>query len=111
MEWLWSKIKEGLEWIVDAWVLMWKSVFATIWDMLADVVSLLFDLLMEFAVWALDGIGQALDFDVMAIINALPSGMLNVMGALHLGTAFGIVAAAIVIRMLLQLIPFVRLGS
>jgi hypothetical protein len=41
----------------------------------------------------------------------LPAGMIEVLQAIGLSTAMGIIVTAIIIRVTLQLIPFTRLGS
>ncbi|KGD62914.1 hypothetical protein T9A_00234 [Alcanivorax jadensis T9] len=110
-EWLWSKLVGGFEWLLERITYIYLSMWETYWAFLVDAVSLVFDLLMGLAVTLLDALGQQLNFDPQQYINALPGEVLNVMGALHLGSATLIITAAIVIRLLLQLIPFVRLGS
>ncbi|MOA59084.1 hypothetical protein D3C78_1836160 [compost metagenome] len=43
--------------------------------------------------------------------GAIPAEVLNVLGLLGAGEAVAIIISAIGVRMLLQLIPFTRLGS
>jgi hypothetical protein len=43
--------------------------------------------------------------------GSLPGDIVNIMGLLGFGDAANIIMTAISIRLLLQLIPFVRLGS
>ena len=43
--------------------------------------------------------------------SGLPSEILNMLGLIGFGQAMGIIGAAIAVRLVLQLIPFVRLGS
>lgn len=97
----------ALYWI---WAVI-KVVFIAAWEMLTDLISWLFDMLLGVVVSAVTAI------DVTAITNQLgwfqqiPADVLTVMAACGFGSAFGIISAALMIRFVLQLIPFVRLGS
>ncbi|MFA9283880.1 MULTISPECIES: DUF2523 family protein [unclassified Comamonas] len=85
--------------------------FQKLWDLLTDVVC-----------WALDGILGLVVSAVSAVdlsgldsysnsVGEVPAEILNVMQMAGLGTASQIIIAAIGIRLVLQLIPFTRLGS
>lgn len=43
--------------------------------------------------------------------GSLPSEIINVLGLLGIGAASGVIVATIGIRLVLQLVPFTRLGS
>ena len=47
----------------------------------------------------------------LSAAGGLPGEILNIMSLLGVGTCVSIIAAAIGIRLVLQLIPFTRLGS
>jgi hypothetical protein len=104
---LFTKLNNILAWIGK----LWAAIFAAGWDFLQDGVSWVLEQGMKIALSAIQA------FDVSAISTAsgiwgsIPAGVLEVCGALGLGTAFAIILSAIGIRLLLQLIPFVRLGS
>lgn len=98
---------------LPAWFgLLAVAVFVSIWDVIKDAFSWLFDQVLSVAVSAITAI------DVTGLTNsalggwgALPAELLNVMVLIGVGTAIKIITAAIGVRFALQLIPFVRLGS
>lgn len=76
----------------------------------------------DLVCWVLDGalslvvsILSAFDFSAFASWSAdwagLPASTIDMMQAIGVSTALGIVVSALGIRFMLQLIPFVRLGS
>lgn len=102
-----AKIAALAEWFGKLFV----AVFKAAWDMVTDVVC-----------WALDGLlsvavtmASALDLGgVTASLSAwgsIPGEVLNVLGLLGAGQAAAIIVSAIGVRLVLQLIPFTRLGS
>jgi len=107
LTWLLAKISAALGWIGKLFV----AVFVALWDLLADAACWVFEEVLKVAIAAVNAV------DVSGISGAgqwwsgLPGEVLNMMGLLGLQYALGIVFAAILIRLALQLIPFVRLGS
>ena len=102
-----NKIGAVLGWIGSLIV----EVFKSAWEMLTDAACWVFDQglsIVESAVNSLDVSGVSTHLGAM---GSIPASVLEVMSALGMGTAFAIVAAALTIRFILQLIPFVRLGS
>lgn len=94
-----------------AWV--WglvKNVFLALWDMLVDGISYVADKVLSFGVSMLGGVDVS-GVQAVGAWGTLPAEILNVLGLLGFGTCMGIIAAALAIRLGLQLIPFVRLGS
>lgn len=96
-----------------AWLIgLVKAAFLAVFDLAKDAVC-----------WALDGfmgvaVGAANLLDVSALSSyasgmwsGLPGEVLNVLGLIGLGTALQIIGAALVIRFVLQTVPFVRWGS
>lgn len=90
---------------------LFVAVFKAAWDMVTDLVC-----------WALDGVlgvavSMASAVDISGVTNSIsrwgtvPAEVLNVLGLLGAGEAAGVIVAAIGVRLLLQLIPFTRLGS
>ncbi len=102
-----AKISSFATWLGSLFV----AVFVALWDMINDAFSWLFEQCLKVAISA---IGQ---IDVSALSSqvnqwgSLPADLLNILGLLGVGTAVSIITAAIGIRLTLQLIPFVRLGS
>lgn len=81
-------------------------------DFVNDFFLFIVDALLGLAVAVIGGLGamfQALD--VTQYITALPPEVLNIISLIGFGEAMGIIATAGAIRITLQLIPFVRLGS
>lgn len=93
------------------WVLaLVKAVFLAVWDFVIDGVCYVVDKILTWLVSLI----SALDVSAFSGLNAwggLPPEVGNIIGLIGLGQCMTIIAAAIVIRLTMQLIPFVRLGS
>lgn len=87
------------------------SCFNTMFDMFKDLLYWTVDVLMGFAAGIANTLGEGLDFNPAQYFSAIPSDVQNILGLIGLGEALAMITTSIVIRMLLQLIPFVRLGS
>lgn len=87
------------------------AVFQAGWDMLSDLVCWGFDGLLGIAVTAMNAVDLSGLNGAFGAWSQLPPELLNVMGLMGVGAASAIIVAAIGIRLLLQLIPFTRLGS
>lgn len=103
-----AKFSAVLSWVGQLFV----KIFTSLWDMLTDAVCWVFDGLLTIASTAIN----ALDLSGLtpyadSMWSGVSGDVLNVLGLIGLGQALGIVAAAIVIRLTLQTIPFVRWGS
>lgn len=104
-----DKIDAVIDWffeliprLIDALVLMYKDMF--LWCL---------EQLLSLAKGVLDGITGFDDIIAQAatIWAGVPPEVMTVVQAIGLGTALTIITGAIMIRLVLQLIPFVRLGS
>ena len=103
---LFTKVTAVIKWFSELFV----AIFVSMWDVLTDLVC-----------WGLEGLLKIVSAAVQAIdfggfsqytsSSSLPGEILNILGLLGVGTAIAIIALAITIRVGLQLIPFVRLGS
>lgn len=104
---LFAKIAAVLKWIGELWV----DIFKALWDWIRDAACWPFEQIMEIVVSAV----QALPLDGMQqnlqAWGELPGEVINILGLLGVGEASAIIVAAIGIRLVLQLIPFTRLGS
>ena len=103
---LFAKISAVVGWFSDLAI----AVFVAAWDFITDGASWVFEQILKVAVSAL----TAIDFTALATYSAgatLPAEIMNILGLLGVGSAIAIIIAAITIRLGLQLIPFVRLGS
>ena len=104
---LFAKLAAIVSWFGDLAV----SVFKAGWDMLSDIVCWGFDGLLGIAVTAMNALDLSGLNGAFGAWSQLPPDLLNVMGLMGVGAASAIVVAAIGVRLLLQLIPFPRLGS
>lgn len=114
LNWLrsaWDWLKGVVEGAYDYAGKVLKAVFMAAWDFLQDAFSWVLDQLLGIAVSAANALdlsalqGHANDWSIM------PAEIVNVMQLSGLAVAIPIVVAAIGIRLVLQLIPFTRLGS
>lgn len=96
-----------LKWFGDIFV----AIFEAAWDMLNDVFCWLLEGLLGIAVTAANSLDVSQLESYTAFSSDMPAEIVNVMQLAGLGTASQIVVAAIGIRLLLQIIPFTRLGS
>lgn len=111
-------IVAGIEYVLGKFVALAKyfgdlvvAVFKAFWDLLTDAFCWVFDQILGVAIVAL----SAFDFSALSAQvgswASLPSGLLEVLSAIGLSSAVGLIVSALAIRVLLQLIPFTRLGS
>jgi len=91
-------------------------------DVVKKLITSFFTMLKDLFIWILkqlfDLVISVLNaFDLSSVQNAiagygtLPADIVNILGLCGVGDALAIIVGAIIIRFLLQLIPFVRLGS
>jgi hypothetical protein len=102
-----GKIVAALGWIGQLAV----KAFEAVWWVVTDLVCWAFDGFMGIASTTLAGF----DFSGLSTWSSswssLPGNVLEVLSAVGVAPAMGIIVSAITIRLLLQLIPFTRLGS
>jgi hypothetical protein len=104
---LFAKIAAVLGWIGKLWV----AIFVAVWDVCKDAFSWLFEQVLKVAITALEALDLSSISQYTLSAGSLPAEVMNVLSLLGVGTAIGIITAAIGIRLAMQLIPFVRLGS
>lgn len=88
------------------------AVFVGLWLLGTDLGAWIFEQVLNIAIAALNSIpfdGEM--FNPGTYIAALPPEMTNILGLIRLGECLAIIGSAILIRIILQLIPFTRLGS
>lgn len=88
-----------------------KAVFTALWDFVRDALCWPFEQLMDVVVSAVQAIDMSGFAGVLGAWGSLPGEILNVLGLLGIAEASAIIISAIGVRLVLQLIPFVRLGS
>ena len=104
---LFAKIAAVLVWVGQLFVKCWIAV----WDLVRDAACWPFEQVMQICVTAVNAIDVSGLQTSAAGLGSLPGEVLNILGLLGVGTAISIITAAIGIRLVLQLIPFTRLGS
>lgn len=106
LDWLKQKLVDIIQWFAD----MFVAVFVAAWDIFRDLFAWVFEQLLDIAIAAANSLDLS-RFDNVTGWGELPSEIINIMGLLGIGTASSIILSAVVIRLVLQLIPFTRLGS
>ncbi len=104
---LFAKIAAVLVWVGQLFVKCWVAV----WDLVRDAACWPFEQVMKIVVGAVESIDLSGIQPYTSMAGDLPGEIVNIMGLLGVGTCCAIIAAAIAIRLILQLIPFTRLGS
>ena len=106
MEAIWNALIDFADWIFG----LVKKVFLAVWDFFVDAVCLVLDKVLQ---WGVDMIASlnVSSLQLSQSWSGLPADVLNIIGLCGLGQCMVIIGAAIAIRLALQLIPFVRLGS
>lgn len=102
-----AKIVAALKWIGDLFV----AVFVALWDFIRDAACWPFEQAMKIAVSALSALDLSALNGYASMAGNLPAEIINILGLLGVGTCVSIIVAAIGVRLVLQLIPFTRLGS
>ena len=96
------------DWIFD----LFKSLALTIWDMLKDLLIFILDVFMDLGLLILEGFTEVLTLvDLSSYISSMPAEVTFVLSATGLSQAIGMIMLAGTARLLMQLIPFIRLGS
>ena len=104
---LWDKVNQGFEWVID----LVKAVFVAGWDFIKDGVCWAFDGLLGIVLSAINSVDVSGVTNVSGSWGSLAPEVVNALGLVGIGQASSIILAAIGIRLVLQLIPFTRLGS
>lgn len=92
------------------WLLLClKQIFVDIWHVLTDLLCWSFEAVLGIAIGALNAI--AIPFNPQTYYNMIPADVANMLGYIGIPQALSIIVAGLVIRFLLQTIPFVRWGS
>lgn len=107
-----------VETIVNTWNSFWvaiialvEKIFTSVWIMLKDFFLWVFDQLMSLVVALLSDVDLSAITQNLIVFNQIPEDILNILGLLGFSQCMSIIGGALVARIFLQLIPFVRLGS
>lgn len=102
-----GKIAAIVKWFGDLAV----AVFESLWDLFKDGVCWTFESLLKVAVSAMGSVDVSAFDQYSNVWSSLPASVLQALGVLRVAEASAIIIAAIGVRLVLQLIPFTRLGS
>ena len=100
-----AKVANFAKWLL----LCVKQVFVDIWHVLTDLLCWSFESVLAVAIGALNAI--AIPFNPQTYYSMIPPEAANMLGYIGIPQALSIIVAGLVIRFLLQTIPFVRWGS
>jgi len=88
------------------------SLFMSLLEGLKDIIFWFFELILSLITGVLDGLtGMLGQLDVSQYLGAVPPTVAWVFVQSGIPNALSIISVAIGIRLVLQLVPFVRLGS
>lgn len=104
---LFAKLAAIVEWCIE----LVKQLFKDGWEMVTDVPAWAFDQLLGVVVSAIADLDLSGFDSYTATWSTLPGEVLNAVAYLGVVEAAVIITTAIGIRLVLQLIPFTRLGS
>lgn len=104
----WGWVGSALGWLVSLLVQVFVDLFEMAMDLFLAVLEVVFSLVLLLV----QGLGALPGAEIISqTMDAIPPGWWLMTTRLHIPEAMGIVLSAVVVRFLLQLIPFVRLGS
>lgn len=93
-----------------AWILeVIKRLFLDVWVMAYDFVCFVIEAALAVAIGALDLI--TVPFDPQSYYQLIPADVANMLGYIGIPQALAMIVGALLIRFVLQMIPFVRWGS
>lgn len=105
---MWDWIVVQFTFIVD----VLYNIYVSIRDVLFDIPPWILDQMLSIATNLLTGVLSILEpVDLGQYLTFLPSEVSWTLSMIGLPQCLGIISTSIVVRMLLQLIPFTRLGS
>ena len=96
-----------------AWVLaLIADLLIGVWDLLSDFLIFVFDKVFDLVLYIVSGLSWSFgSFSPATYWAMLPADLINVLNLIGVPIALGMIVAALSIRFVLQLIPFVRWGS
>lgn len=98
--------------ILDFALDLLKSFALTLWDMLKDLMIFILDNFMDLGFFIIESFADVFELiDLAKYIDSMPPEVTFVLSATGLSQAVGMIMLAGTARLLMQLIPFVRLGS
>lgn len=102
-----AKVAAAVAWIGKLFV----AVFVALWEMGTDLGCWAFDGFMSITTNAANSLDVSALETYKTAWSSIPGPVMQALSVLRVGEASAIIIAAITIRLVLQLIPFMRLGS
>ncbi|MYM58726.1 DUF2523 domain-containing protein [Vibrio sp. OCN044] len=103
-----------LDFIVDIWnklLTLVSSIFLSAYDMLCDLACLAFDSIMGLGVNVLNSAGSSLNFiSIVPYIESIPQDYRDFLAYIGFNQALSMVITTLLIRFVMQAIPFVGFG-
>lgn len=101
-------LKDFGNWLLD----ILKTFANTLFTMMKDVLFFAFEQILILITFILDSLDSYFDgLNITNYLTGIPSGTAWVINQIGVPQALTMIISAITIRLLLQLIPFTRLGS
>lgn len=104
-----------LDWLATTWnefkQFLW-SIVLSVHEIYKDLFTWIFEQILDLSHLALTGMDSYFDtLDITSYLSGIPSGLQWFMSSIGVPQALTMIMTAVTIRILLQLIPFTRLGS
>lgn len=104
-----------LDWLATTWLefkqFLW-SIVLSVQAILKDLFTWLFEQILTLSQYALSGMDSYfVALDITQYLSNIPSGLQWFMSSIGIPQSLSMIMTAVTIRLLLQLIPFTRLGS
>lgn len=98
---------------LPAWILgLATAAFLSLFDLGKDLLCWCFDQLLSLVVYIINSIPVGnLSLDMSSYWAVIPDNIINILAYMYVPQAMTMVLTSLGIRFVLQLIPFVRLGS
>ena len=88
------------------------SIIISLVEMLKDLFFWLYETVTDALLVLVNSLSDIFDiFDITSYLSALPADTINIMGLIGIDTISSMIVSCLLVRFILQLIPFVRLGS
>ena len=89
-----------------------KEIFTALLDFIIDLIFIVFDAIVDLVFGFFDSLfADSGIIDLSGLVSQLPPIIPEIWAVLHLGECISIIISALIIRFMLQMIPFVRFGS
>ena len=88
-----------------------ESFALTLLDIIKEAFYWMYEQVLTFAFSMIQSFDSVINWNPAAYFSSLPPVMINMLGLVGLGTCTQIIISSLIVRFILQTIPFVRWGS